>query len=128
VEFFIRDRRGQTFLEYAVIIACVVAALLSMQVYIKRAIQGGLRSAINEVGEQYEPRKTTGDMATTLNSHIISKVETRDAVEAATELGLADPGQYTGCNATVRKEEIVNETTRRRGGETVAELGTSLWD
>ena len=45
--------KGQSTLEYAVLIIIVLGALLSIQVYIKRGIQGRLRSATDDIGEQY---------------------------------------------------------------------------
>jgi len=52
---FLRKIKGQSTLEYAVLIIIVIGALLSIQVYIKRGIQGRLRSATDDIGEQYSP-------------------------------------------------------------------------
>lgn len=49
------DRRGQSMLEYAVILSCVIAALVGMQIYVKRGISGGLRNSADMIGKQYEP-------------------------------------------------------------------------
>ncbi|MFH0753753.1 MAG: hypothetical protein V2A70_04240 [Candidatus Omnitrophota bacterium] len=49
----IKNKRGQSILEYAVLIVIVIAALLSLQTYIKRGIQGRLKSATDDIGEQY---------------------------------------------------------------------------
>jgi len=58
-------RRAQSTLEYALIIAVVVGALIAMQVYVKRGIQGRLKSATDDIGEQYSPGYTTGTIITT---------------------------------------------------------------
>ena len=50
--------QGQATLEYAVILAVVIAALLAMQNYMKRGVQGKLRDATDQVGEQYRPANT----------------------------------------------------------------------
>ena len=50
---FLRKIKGQSTLEYAVLIIIVIGALLSIQVYIKRGIQGRLRGASDDIGEQY---------------------------------------------------------------------------
>ncbi|MBI3319017.1 MAG: hypothetical protein HYZ89_00290 [Candidatus Omnitrophica bacterium] len=47
--------KGQATLEYAVVIAVAVAALLAMQIYMKRGVQGKLREATDQVGEQFSP-------------------------------------------------------------------------
>jgi|WetSurMetagenome_2_1015567.scaffolds.fasta_scaffold373173_1 hypothetical protein len=49
------NRRGQSTLEYALIIAVVVAGLLLMQHYVKRGYAGRLKSASDDIGEQYDP-------------------------------------------------------------------------
>lgn len=53
-------RRGSLAIEYTVLIAIVVAALLGMQVYVKRAICGRWRAAADTFGHgrQYEPGVT----------------------------------------------------------------------
>ncbi|GAI08597.1 unnamed protein product, partial [marine sediment metagenome] len=63
-------KNGQTLIEYAVVITCIIAALIAMQSYIKRALQGRLRSAADQIGEQYAPGRTTGSFTTTVNRDI----------------------------------------------------------
>ena len=47
------NKKAQSTLEYAILIIIIIAALLSLQVYVKRGIQGRLKSATDDVGEQY---------------------------------------------------------------------------
>lgn len=53
-------RRGQTALEYAVLIAVVVAALVGMSIYVKRSLSGKWREVGDTFGHgrQYEPGTT----------------------------------------------------------------------
>ncbi len=51
--------KAQSTLEYAMVIGCVAVALIAMQMYVKRSIQGRLRNAADEVGEQYSAKSTT---------------------------------------------------------------------
>lgn len=58
-----RDKFKKAFslLEYALLIAIVVAALMAMAIYIKRALSGKWRSATDEYfgqGRQYDPLTT----------------------------------------------------------------------
>ena len=46
---------GQSTLEYAVVIAVVAAALLGMQVYMRSGVAGRLRTATDQVGDQFSP-------------------------------------------------------------------------
>ena len=50
--------RGQSTLEYAVIIAVVVGALLAIQIYMKRGVQGKLRDSTDQIGQQFEAERT----------------------------------------------------------------------
>jgi uncharacterized protein (UPF0333 family) len=62
-------KRGQSTLEYAVIIAVIVGALIAMQVYVKRGIQGRLRTAADDIGESFSPGHTTINTTTTTTSN-----------------------------------------------------------
>lgn len=108
----IKNTRAQTSLEYAVIIACIVAALLAMQVYIKRGIAGRLRSAADDIGQQYDPGNTTGDMTLELNSDITTEVETVEE---------------DGTLQTTTTVTTNSEAEERYGTETVGELDSSLF-
>jgi len=48
----IRNKRGQNILEYSVIIGIVVAALMVMQVYMKRGIQAATKVAADQLSFQ----------------------------------------------------------------------------
>ena len=54
------NRKGQSTLEYALIIAVVVAGLLLMQHYIRRGFAGRLKQASDDMGEQYDPTAYSG--------------------------------------------------------------------
>lgn len=47
--------KGQSIFEYAMILAIVVASLVTMKIYMKRAIEGRLRGSMDEIGELYSP-------------------------------------------------------------------------
>ena len=49
-----RRQKGQSTLEYAILIIIIIGALLSIQVYIKRGIQGRLKSATDDIGDQFK--------------------------------------------------------------------------
>ena len=46
-------KRGQSVLEYAILMVIIIAALLTLQTYVKRGIQGRLKSATDDIGGQY---------------------------------------------------------------------------
>ena len=63
-----RRKQGQSTLEYAILIVIIIAALLSVQVYIKRGIQGRFKSATDDIGDQFSPSNTEETVVTTLKS------------------------------------------------------------
>ena len=55
---YLSQKRGQSTLEYAVLIVVIIGALLTLQVYIKRGVQGRLKSAADDIGDQYSDGNT----------------------------------------------------------------------
>jgi len=53
-------KKGISTIEYAMIITLVIAALVGMSIYMKRAICGRWREAADAIGfgKQYDPQKT----------------------------------------------------------------------
>ena len=102
------SRRGQSTLEYAVLIAVVAAAAIAMQIYVKRGIQGRLRSSADSIGEQYAPGHTTSTFATK-----VTATRTEDVFEQGST-----------------KTSAIDEVTERSGNETVQEHydGARLFD
>lgn len=52
-------KTGQSTLEYALIIAVVLGALLAMNNYMRRGVQGRLRSSADSIGDQFSAGNTT---------------------------------------------------------------------
>ncbi|MCK9603365.1 MAG: hypothetical protein M0R66_03305 [Candidatus Omnitrophica bacterium] len=63
-------KRGQSILEYAVLIAVIASGLIFMQLYMKRGLQGALRGQSESIGEQYRPGHTvsTQEKEATVNT------------------------------------------------------------
>lgn len=53
-----KRQKGQSTLEYAILIIIIIGALLSIQVYIKRGVQGRLKSATDDIGAQFSVGNT----------------------------------------------------------------------
>lgn len=64
----LKARRGAFSFEYAVVIVCIVAGLIAMQIYITRGMQGRFRQSADSIGEQYAPEDTTSDTRQNFNS------------------------------------------------------------
>ena len=65
---YLNQKRGQSTLEYAVLIVVIIGALLSIQVYLKRGVQGRLKSAADDIGDQYSEGNTNVIKTTIRNS------------------------------------------------------------
>jgi hypothetical protein len=66
---FLRKKKAQSTLEYAVLIIIVIGALLSIQVYIKRGVQGRLKSATDDIGDQFSVGNSNVYMRVTVKSN-----------------------------------------------------------
>ena len=62
-----RNSKGQSTLEYVILVGFIVAALIAMGVYIKRGFQGRLKESTDQVGQQYSPGNTVSNYKTTTN-------------------------------------------------------------
>lgn len=62
---FYTQRRGQSTLEYVILIGFVVAALIAMGIYMKRGFQGRLRESTDQIGQQYSAENTESEYTTT---------------------------------------------------------------
>ena len=56
-------------MEYAILIIIIIAVLLSIQTYIKRGYQGRLRSAADDIGEQFSPGNTNASVVVSSSSN-----------------------------------------------------------
>lgn len=65
-----KQKKGQSTLEYAVLIVIVIGAMLSMSQFIKRGIQGRLRSSADDIGDQFTPGGTSVNYFRSTNSAI----------------------------------------------------------
>jgi Flp pilus assembly pilin Flp len=64
------NRKGQTILEYTVILIVILGVLITMRQYVKRGIQGRWKSATDDFGEQYDPQSINSNLnySTQINS------------------------------------------------------------
>ena len=73
-----KHKKGQSTLEYALIIAVVVAGLLLMQHYVRRGYAGRLRTSTDDMGEQYDPIEHSGNFQTNQYSFVRQTVQSRE--------------------------------------------------
>lgn len=94
----LKTSKAQSVLEYAIVISCIAAALLVMQVYIKRGLQGKLRQAGDSFGQQYDPKNTETVSPTimTYKSNTITTVVNKSEQEFYNDC-VANGGNQEDC-------------------------------
>ena len=96
---FHRHKKGQTALEYMALIIVVIGALLAIQNYFKRGLQGRWKAATDDMGDQYDPRLADSAVRYTLTQSTNTSIFTMN-----------DAGGYW----TKRTDESIS-TERKQG-------------
>ncbi len=94
---YLNQRRGQSTLEYAVLTVVIIGALLTIQTYIKRGVQGRLKSASDDIGDQY----SEGNMNAIKTTNRFSNTEESFKTGVSTSNLLAPETTNTFENSTV---------------------------
>jgi len=72
-------KRGQSTIEYATLIIIVLGAFLAVQNYAKRGLQGRWKQAVDQMGDQYDPRYADTDIWHRISSNTDTAVITTNA-------------------------------------------------
>lgn len=119
--YIIKKKTGQSAMETGLLVMAIVVALIAMQVYIKRAIQGHLRSNVESIGEQYDPAATTSSLSMRHDSNIttITDLQTVQRIYAVRTGSYYRPRSYANVLVTTTTTQIHYDNTTRTGQETV---------
>ncbi len=122
---------GQSIAEYAIVIAVALSALFSMQMYLQRSIQAGVKHAADQIGDQtngivYE----TGDYhlhpfapGTVLGRESMTADDRSANVNSSASTTAAWSVQHNGVDRTDTTGQLPQEPGIRASNEqTVAEL------
>lgn len=60
-----KNRKGQSTFEFTVVVVVVIAAVIAMAIFLKRAAMGKLRESGDQLGAQFHPLNTTNDYTRT---------------------------------------------------------------
>ena len=111
------NKKAQSTLEYAILVAVVVGALLAVQVYMKRGVQGRLRSSTDNIGDQYSAGNVT------------SKFVTTETPSTTVENTGYDKGTYgKGKGVTYTEVTKAPTTTKQATGDNVEKITANLTD
>lgn len=109
-----KNKKAQSMLEYALVLIAICLALLAMQAYLSRGMQGKIKTIADDLGTQYNYNNTTSDINFTYSSNTTTESTTYEAEEKD------DAGKVTGKHdEIITNTTIHNETQVRQGTETV---------
>ena len=73
-------KKGQSTIEYTIVLIIVIGVFISMQSYVKRAFQGRWKAAVDDLGEQYDPTAVnmfiTDSLIVNSNTRVITQRDT----------------------------------------------------
>jgi len=72
--------KGQSAVEYALLLIIVMGAFVATSFYIKRGIQGRWKGAVDGMGEQYDPTVMSTNIYQTLVSNSYTLITTEEDV------------------------------------------------
>jgi uncharacterized protein (UPF0333 family) len=102
-------KKGQSILEYVILFTLILAALIIMHIYIKRAYQSRIKQGADEVGQQYSPGHTTSVMNAVTSSNSITYTG-----------GTTAEGVEVPDNMTVTQSKTTSSYTRQEGIDSFA--------
>jgi len=71
---FFNFNKGQSSLEYMILIIILIGSLLAISMYLKRAIQGRWKESVDNMGDQYDPRYTKSNILYSLESNLKTRM------------------------------------------------------
>jgi len=74
-----RSRRAQSTLEYALVIAAIIGALLAINAYMKKGVQGRLKESTDQIGKQFDASGNYTNAWQAVSSGTTTSTETRAA-------------------------------------------------
>lgn len=75
----LKNKKGQNTLEYAIVIAAVIGALLAINLYLKKGVQGRLRESSDQIGKQFDASGCFTQSWKTASNGCSTTTETRTA-------------------------------------------------
>ena len=98
-----RYRDGQTLIEYTILLVVVIAMLVVMKNYVKRAFQGRWKESVDGLGQQYDPKQA--------NARIRHMIQTNSSTSVSSLF--AQSGGTSG--GRTKRVDSVNTVEERTG-------------
>lgn len=101
----LRNRKAQSTAEYAILIGVVVAALVAMQTYVKRGLQGRMKDATDTFANETSALGTTAQY----EPYYLSQTRTTQSTSQSAES--TSLGGATGRDSTTSSTSTGSQTT-----------------
>ena len=111
-------KKGQSILEYAILLAVVIAVLLIMQAFVKRGYQGSLKRSADSMGTQFSASGTTTKAKQGMEGDRINVIEVGTTTAVMDQFSSQVPSDVT-VQGTIEKGAYSLDT--RKGGVETAE-------
>src|SRR3989338_8303660 len=98
-----KRKEGQSTLEFTILTIIIIGVFFAAGNYVKRGIQGRWKSAVDDLGDQYDPRTAS----TFLNSAFISTSDMRISTINQTDGGVVTFRNDTSESAVTKQGSIV---------------------
>lgn len=117
-------------MEFALLLVIIIAALISMQIYLRRGIQGRLRDNIESLGGQYDPAATSSEYNFIEKSSSTSTTKVEPKVMGIQHC--KDPANPYDCTETIDTATVTTIETQthydnstRTGWEHVGDIAAN---
>lgn len=70
------NKKAQTAIEYVILLVILIGAFLGISNYFKRGVQGRWKAAVDDLGDQYDPRAACGAVTHRLDSTTFTQIYT----------------------------------------------------
>lgn len=112
----LKSKKGQGILEYAMILSVVVAVIVAIQIYVKRALEGKFKQSADQIGEQFTTNaaytvqtisQSAREERTLANLTVENDGWTRSEIQGT---GGWTPANYTYAGYEATQTDYVNAT------------------
>lgn len=70
-------RKGQSTIEYAILLIIILGAFLAVGNYFKRGVQGRWKASVDDLGDQYDPRVANTNLRHIMFTNTSSRTDTQ---------------------------------------------------
>lgn len=106
---------GQTTAEYAIVFGVVVAALVAMQVYVKRGLNARLKDGSDSASDSFKAGLAQGEFTATFTGK--EDVQYEPNYTKSDYTVKRDSNALSGFKPTIASKEVFEDTTTRESGK-----------